>query len=206
MAGRGLRALFSTNDRSLETDEAFTNGSSQWETVTAALTEHLDFGHLVLTIRAALTRFGRPLPAFDIALRRYWEANHPGESLKEYLRRHGLASRFGQALPQQMQSALADIAETLLLPGTIGSAIGQATGPSSARHRAGRNPATRPRLPRPDHPHLSDLTPDERHTAVQDTTCPLPPPWWRTSRSGGIAPGHGSRHPDLDGRRRIRHI
>ena len=203
MAGRDLRALFSTNDRSVEADEAFTNRAAQWETVAAALTAHLqhvaspafdaedleaprtnvlvfhgvggigkttlsrtleatladagrrpsqwgapgwpadrilpvridlarsagtDFEQIVLTIRAALTRIGRPLPAFDLALRRYWEANHPGEPLEEYLRRGGLGSRFGQALPQQMQSALADVAQALLLPGTVGSVVGQVTG------------------------------------------------------------------------------
>ncbi|MFE7935493.1 ATP/GTP-binding protein, partial [Streptomyces sp. NPDC057456] len=203
MTGRDLRALFSTNDRSVQADEAFTNRSSQWEMVAAALTEHLqhisasgfdtedleaprnhvlvfhgvggigkttlsrmleaaltdagrrpsqwgepgwpadrllpvridlarsagtDFEQVVLTIRAALTRIGRPLPAFDLALRRYWEANHPGEPLEEYLRRGGLGSRFGQALPQQMQSALADVAQALMLPGTIGSVVGQVAG------------------------------------------------------------------------------
>jgi hypothetical protein len=203
VAGRDLRALFSTNDRSVQADEAFTNRASQWETVAAALTEHIqrisapgfdaedleaprnhvlvfhgvggigkttlsrmleaaltdagrrpsqwgepgwpadrilpvridlarsagtDFEQIVLTIRAALTRIGRPLPAFDLALRRYWEANHPGEPLEEYLRRGGLGSRFGQAMPQQMQSALADVAQALMLPGTIGSAVGQVTG------------------------------------------------------------------------------
>ncbi|MFJ6792087.1 ATP/GTP-binding protein [Streptomyces angustmyceticus] len=203
MTGRDLRALFSTNDRSVQADDAFTNRSSQWEMVAAALTEHLqhisapgfdaedleasrrhvlvfhgvggigkttlsrtleaaltdagrrpsqwgepgwpadrilpvridlarsagtDFEQIVLTIRAALTRLGRPLPAFDLALRRYWEANHPGEPLEEYLRRGGLASRFGKALPQQMQSALGDVAQALLLPGTVGTAVGQVTG------------------------------------------------------------------------------
>lgn len=39
--GRALRALFSTNDRSVQADEAFTNRSSQWEMVAAALIEHL---------------------------------------------------------------------------------------------------------------------------------------------------------------------
>ncbi|MER6075900.1 hypothetical protein ABT187_45575 [Streptomyces sp. NPDC001817] len=86
-----------------------------------ARSANTDFERLVLTIRLALTRIGRPLPAFDLALRRYWEINHPGESLEEYLRRAGLASRFGQALPQHLQSALADIAQELLLPGTVGS-------------------------------------------------------------------------------------
>lgn len=41
VAGRDLRALFSTNDRSVRAAEAFTNRSSQWEAVAAALTEHL---------------------------------------------------------------------------------------------------------------------------------------------------------------------
>ncbi|MCQ8194640.1 ATP/GTP-binding protein [Streptomyces rugosispiralis] len=86
-----------------------------------------DFERLVLTIRLALAGLGRPLPAVDIALRRYWEHNHPGEPLEEYLRRGGLAGRFGQAGQQQMQSALSDVAQALLLPGTVGSAVGQVT-------------------------------------------------------------------------------
>ncbi|MGI5485039.1 ATP/GTP-binding protein [Streptomyces lavendofoliae] len=202
MAGRDLRALFSTNDRGLEAGEAFTNRQMQWELVAAALSEHLrhtagpafdvedleaprdnvlafhgvggigkttlsrkleaalasadrpaqwgeptwagervlpvridlsrsagaDFEQLVLSIRAALSTLGRPLPAFDVALRRYWEVQHPGESLEEYLRRGGLVGRFGKAMPQQMQSAMADVAQALLLPGSIGTAVGQVTG------------------------------------------------------------------------------
>ncbi|MFD3485008.1 ATP/GTP-binding protein [Streptomyces sp. NPDC058665] len=203
MAGRDLRALFSTNDRSLAAAEAFTNRQTQWELVAAALGEHLrhtagpgfdaedleaprnnvlvfhgvggigkttlsrkleaaltgaderpaqwgepawsgkrirpvridlarsagtSFETVVLTIRAALAELGRPLPAFDIALRRYWEARHPGESLEEHLRRGGLAGRFGKAMPQQMQSALADVAQALLLPGSVGTAVGTVAG------------------------------------------------------------------------------
>ncbi|WP_322872274.1 ATP/GTP-binding protein [Streptomyces goshikiensis] len=203
MAGRDLRALFSTNDRAVATAEAFTNRQAQWELVAAALAEHLrhvsdpgfdvedlerprnnvivfhgvggigkttlsrkleaalsgadqrpaqwgepawsgerilpvridlsrsagtSFEDLVLTIRAALADLGRPLPAFDIALRRYWEAQHPGESLEEYLSRGSLAARFGKAMPQQTQSALSDVAQALLLPGTVGSAVGALTG------------------------------------------------------------------------------
>ncbi|MGW6880233.1 hypothetical protein ACWGEU_08195 [Streptomyces goshikiensis] len=41
MAGRDLRALFSTNDRAVATAEAFTNRQAQWELVAAALAEHL---------------------------------------------------------------------------------------------------------------------------------------------------------------------
>lgn len=203
MAGRDLRALFSTNDRSLDTAEAFTDRHAQWDVVSAALAEHMrhlaepgfdvedmeaprrnlivlhgiggigkttllrkieaalagveerpaqwgaptwgparilpvridlaraagtDFERIVLTIRLALAELGRPLPAFDLALKRYWEAQHPTESLEDYLRRGGLAGKFGKNLPQQMQSALADVAQMLLLPGTVGSAVGQVTG------------------------------------------------------------------------------
>ncbi|MFG2631050.1 ATP/GTP-binding protein [Streptomyces sp. NPDC048473] len=205
MAGRDLRALFSTNDRQLEAGEAFTNRQGQWQIVQAVLGEHLaritgpgftvedleaprtnvlvfhgvggigkttlsrtleaaltdaegrparwgepswparpallpvridlarsagtDFERVLLTIRLALAaHLGRPLPAFDIALRRYWEHQHPGEPLEEYLSRGGLAGRFGKALPQQMQSALGDVAQALMLPGSIGGAVGQLTG------------------------------------------------------------------------------
>lgn len=87
----------------------------------------MDFERVVLTIRLALTQFGRPLPAFDLALHRYWEQTHPGEPLEEYLRRSGLTAQVGQALPQQLQSALADVAGALLLPGTVGSIVSEVT-------------------------------------------------------------------------------
>ncbi|WP_309505960.1 ATP/GTP-binding protein [Streptomyces pyxinicus] len=88
-----------------------------------------DFEHLVLMVRLALAaHVGRPLPAFDLALRRYWEANHPGEPIEEYLRRGGLTSRFGQVLPEQMQSVLEEVASILALPGVVGSVVGQVTG------------------------------------------------------------------------------
>ncbi|MQS17862.1 ATP/GTP-binding protein [Streptomyces kaniharaensis] len=201
MAGRDLRALFGSNDRSLGTEEAFTNREGQWAQVAAALAEHLahvvadgfdvqdletarrnvlvfhgiggvgkttlsrkleaaltasehrptqwgepswpqaprllpvridlarsagtDFERLVLTLRLALAGLDRALPAFDLALGRYWEHNHPGESLEEYLRRAGLVSRFAKALPGQVQAALSKAAEELALPGAVGSAVGQ---------------------------------------------------------------------------------
>ncbi|WP_240509390.1 ATP/GTP-binding protein [Streptomyces agglomeratus] len=93
-----------------------------------ARSANTDFEQLVLTIRAALAELGRPLPAFDLALRRYWEQQHPGESLEEYLRRGGLVGRFGKAMPQQMQAALADVAQALLLPGSVGTAVGAVAG------------------------------------------------------------------------------
>ncbi|AWZ07702.1 ATP/GTP-binding protein [Streptomyces sp. ICC4] len=88
-----------------------------------------DYERILLTLRLALaSHVGRPLPAFDIALRRYWDHQHPNESLEEYLNRGGLADRFGKALPQQVQSVLADVAQALLLPGTVGTAVGALTG------------------------------------------------------------------------------
>ncbi|MEV5242934.1 ATP/GTP-binding protein [Streptomyces cinnamoneus] len=204
MAGRDLRALFSTNDRGLSTAEAFTNRERQWELVAAALGEHLqrtadasfdvedleaprdnvmmfhgiggvgkttlsrkfeaalasaehrpaqwgeptwagekvlpiridlsraagtDFERVVLAIRLALAgAVGRPLPAFDLALRRYWEHNHPGESLEEYVRRSGLRGKFAELLPQQMQAAVGEVVGALELPGFVGAAVGQVTG------------------------------------------------------------------------------
>ncbi|MFF5519069.1 ATP/GTP-binding protein [Streptomyces coeruleorubidus] len=205
MAGRDLRTLFSSNDRSIAASEAFTNRQAQWQAVTASLAEHvrhvtrtdfdvedleaprrnilvfhgvggigkstlsrkieaslatsehrpvqwespyhpeertlpvridlarsagMDFERVILTIRLAVVALGRPMPAFDLAFRRYWEHNHPGESIEDYLRRRGLLSRFSAAaaLPQQMQSALSDVAQALLLPGTVGGALGHGAG------------------------------------------------------------------------------
>ncbi|MFJ8957304.1 ATP/GTP-binding protein [Streptomyces sp. NPDC102381] len=89
-----------------------------------------DFERVVLSIRLAVASLARPMPAFDLALRQYWERNHPGEPLEEYLRRGGLLGRFSNAvnLPGQLQSALADVAQALALPGTVGGAVGQLTG------------------------------------------------------------------------------
>lgn len=90
-----------------------------------------DFERIVLSLRLALANLGRPMPAFDLALRRYWEHNHPGEPLEEHLRRSATAfARFSNAvaLPGQMQSALSDVAQALLLPGTVGTVVGQVTG------------------------------------------------------------------------------
>ncbi|GAA3840234.1 ATP/GTP-binding protein [Streptomyces coacervatus] len=205
MAGRDLRTLFSSNDRSIAASEAFTNRQAQWQAVTVGLAEHvrhviradfdvedleaprrnilvfhgvggigkstlsrkieaslassehrpvqwgspshleertlpvridlaraagMDFERVILSIRVAVAALGRPMPAFDLALRRYWEHNHPGEPIEDYLRRGGLLSRFSAAaaLPQQMQSALSDVAQALLLPGTVGSALGHGAG------------------------------------------------------------------------------
>ncbi|WP_380286467.1 ATP/GTP-binding protein [Kitasatospora purpeofusca] len=109
-----------------------------------------DFERLVLALRAALAGLDRPLPAFDIALDRYWEHNHPGEPLEDYLRRAGLVGRAGRALPGQLQAALGEAAQQLGLPGAVGSAVGQvATAAVRAvreRHATARALAGCPRL------------------------------------------------------------
>ena len=94
-----------------------------------ARSANTDFERVIVTIRLAVAAaVGRPMPAFDIALRRYWDHRHPGEPLEEYLRRDGLLTRFGQVLPQQIQAALGEVAQSLALPGMLGSALGQLTG------------------------------------------------------------------------------
>ncbi len=85
-----------------------------------------DFERVVLTIRLALAgAVGRPMPSFDLALRRYWDAQHPGEPLEDYIRRTGLMGRVGQLLPGQLGAAVNQVAGSLELPGLVGSAAGQ---------------------------------------------------------------------------------
>ncbi|MDX5569975.1 ATP/GTP-binding protein, partial [Streptomyces sp. ID05-04B] len=87
-----------------------------------------DFERVILTIRLALAgALGRTLPSFDVALRHYWEQVHPGEPLDEYVRRTGLAGRFANMLPQQLQAGVGEVAAALQLPGLVGSAAGQLT-------------------------------------------------------------------------------
>ncbi|MFJ6785299.1 ATP/GTP-binding protein [Streptomyces yangpuensis] len=87
-----------------------------------------DFERVILTIRLALAgALGRPMPSFDVALRHYWEHAHPGEPLDEYIRRSGLAGKFSELLPQQLQAGVGEVAAALALPGLVGSAAGQLT-------------------------------------------------------------------------------
>ncbi|NJQ01162.1 ATP/GTP-binding protein [Streptomyces zingiberis] len=87
----------------------------------------VDFEDLMLAIRLTAAQLGRPMPAFDLALRRWWEKNHPGQSLNDHLRGSRFLSRFAESgsLSAQMQSALSDVAQAVMLPGTIGSLVGQ---------------------------------------------------------------------------------
>ncbi|MGC9495650.1 ATP/GTP-binding protein [Streptomyces sp. WG7] len=87
----------------------------------------VDFESLVLAVRLAAAEIGQPMPTFDLALQRYWEHNHPGEPLDEYVRRRTRLSSLPGArnLSGQMQSALADVAQAVALPGTMGQVVGQ---------------------------------------------------------------------------------
>ncbi|MEU2248917.1 ATP/GTP-binding protein [Streptomyces sp. NPDC019224] len=89
-----------------------------------------DFESLILALRLAVSGLGQPMPAFDLAFQRYWERNHPGEPVDEYLRRRAWFSRFPGvgSLPGQMQSVLADVAQAVAMPGTAGSVVGQSVG------------------------------------------------------------------------------
>jgi len=86
-----------------------------------------DFEALVLALRLAVAELGEPTVAFDLAFQRYWARNHPGESLDEHLRRRTWFNSFpgARSVPEQMQSALADIASVLALPGTAGALASQ---------------------------------------------------------------------------------
>ncbi|MEU3600262.1 ATP/GTP-binding protein [Streptomyces sp. NPDC006798] len=89
-----------------------------------------DFESVMLAVRLGAAELGHPMPTFDLAFQRYWERNHPGEPIDEYLRRRTWFSRFpgSQSLSGQMQSALADVAQAVAMPGTVGSILGQGFG------------------------------------------------------------------------------
>ncbi|MFD3931754.1 ATP/GTP-binding protein [Streptomyces sp. NPDC058614] len=143
LVGHGVGGIGkSTLSRKIEASLAHRDGRpAQWDApswpiermlpvrIDLARSTGIDFERVVLSIRLAIATMGRPMPAFDLALRRHWERNHPGEGLEEYLRRGGMFSRFAGAvnLPGQLQSALADAAQALAMPGTVGGAVGQLT-------------------------------------------------------------------------------
>ena len=87
----------------------------------------LGFETVMLAVRLAVMGLGCPMPAFDLAFLRYWEHQHPGEPLEEYLRRHTLLRRLSRdgRLNHQMESALADLSQAVQMPGTLGSLVGQ---------------------------------------------------------------------------------
>ncbi|WP_328380614.1 ATP/GTP-binding protein (plasmid) [Streptomyces sp. NBC_00440] len=138
VGGVGKTTLMRKLDAALTTDDARPPqwGAPAWTRTLLPIRIDLarsastgaDFERVILTIRLALAgALGRPLPSFDVALRQYWEVTHPGEPLDEYIRRTGLTGKFSAMLPQQMQSAVSEIAGALELPGLVGSAAGQVT-------------------------------------------------------------------------------
>lgn len=78
---------------------------------------------LLVSIRAALMEAGVSTPAFDIFLAAYWAEVHPNETLKD---RVVSGSKLGQitdklGLEAHVQSAIGDIASTVLGFGTLGT-------------------------------------------------------------------------------------
>ncbi|MEV5837239.1 hypothetical protein [Nocardia sp. NPDC052112] len=84
----------------------------------------VQFEDVILAMRLAVARVGHPMRAFDLALRRYWEVNHPGEPLEGYLRRNGFLRRAGDVtdLREQMRSVAEDVVQALTLPTVAGVA------------------------------------------------------------------------------------
>ncbi|MEV0538224.1 aminoglycoside phosphotransferase family protein [Nocardia salmonicida] len=85
----------------------------------------VSFEDALLAVRLAMGRLGQPLRAFDVALRCYWEVNHPGEPLEGYLRRHGFLRRMSDSmgLPQDMRTAVEDLSQAVELPSAAGATI-----------------------------------------------------------------------------------
>lgn len=84
----------------------------------------VQFEDVILAMRLAVARVGHPMRAFDLALRRYWEVNHPGEPLEGYLRRNGFLRRAGEVtdLREQMRAVAEDVVQALTLPTVAGVA------------------------------------------------------------------------------------
>ncbi len=95
--------------------------------VDLSIQANADLESILLALRVAVAELGQPMPAFDLAFHRYWEHNHPGESLADYLRRNSFFSRISSAMsvPDQIQEVITDVAQALLLPGSVGSLVGQ---------------------------------------------------------------------------------
>lgn len=89
-----------------------------------------DFESLILALRLAAAELGQPMPTFDLAFLRYWERHHPGDPIEQYVSRRTRFSRFNgsRIISGQMQSALADAAQAIALPGTAGALVGQGLG------------------------------------------------------------------------------
>ncbi|MFD6401279.1 hypothetical protein [Nocardia sp. NPDC060249] len=87
-----------------------------------------ELDEVILAIRLALASHGHRAPAFDLALSRYWEACHPGESLDAYLRARTRLSRISSRLPEQVNEILGEVADNFELPGMVGGLVSQGVG------------------------------------------------------------------------------
>ncbi|MEE6308010.1 hypothetical protein V1634_14370 [Plantactinospora veratri] len=72
---------------------------------------NLGFETVVLRVRAALGRLGRPFTAFDTGLSVYWELKHPGVSLTDFVERSGF---LGQEDREQTAQQIAGVVDELL--------------------------------------------------------------------------------------------
>ncbi len=75
----------------------------------------LDLERVLVGVRVAVAALRRPMYAFDLAFKRYWERLHPNESLDEYIRKDTRISRVAEGLdvPEQISDGLKDIATAL---------------------------------------------------------------------------------------------
>ncbi|WP_416566168.1 hypothetical protein [Nocardia testacea] len=85
----------------------------------------IDLETLILSLRVSVASMGHSMPAFDLAFRRYWDYNHPGESLEDYLKSRTIYNRFSASIPAQIDSILGDVAQVLGLPGAVGALVGK---------------------------------------------------------------------------------
>ncbi|MFY1691977.1 hypothetical protein [Plantactinospora sp. WMMB782] len=72
---------------------------------------NLGFETVVLRVRAALGRLGRPFTAFDTGLSVYWELKHPGVSLTDFVGRSGF---LGQEDREETAQQIAGVVDELL--------------------------------------------------------------------------------------------
>jgi hypothetical protein len=87
----------------------------------------LDLERALLLIRAGVAGLGAPMPAFDLALSRYWEHAHPDGSIEDFLRNDGVLGRLGESLhlSEQIQEGLSEIAQAVGGSSTVVSVASQ---------------------------------------------------------------------------------
>lgn len=98
---------------------------------------------LLLAIRSGLALIQIPCTAFDALLTRYWQQVHPGESLGEYLQKNSRLRRWAATvgLPDQVETAVGDVAAELGSISAVGSSVARATKATVTAIRANRRVA-----------------------------------------------------------------